>query len=100
MLFKNFDVIPDLSKLNPAVFSFLTRKLLQENRNRFLSISLPVESDLVHLAFSFPPYYDNYEVIICQYEATCLRTDPEAVGRAVYDAAEQYLLRTLNDAVK
>ncbi len=27
-------------------------------------------------------------------------TDPEAVGRAVYDAAEQYLLRTLNDAVK
>ena len=27
-------------------------------------------------------------------------TDPEAVGQAVYDAAEQYLLRTLNDAVK
>ena len=27
-------------------------------------------------------------------------TEPEAVGRAVYDAAEQYLLRTLNDAVK
>ena len=63
----------------PEEFILQTRQLMGEERfNRYLE------------AFE--------EEAPVSIQVTAAGSDPEAVGRSIYDVAEQYLLRTLNTA--